>query len=252
MNRTAVAATVVALSAVVVGAAPGGAGAASAQARCPLPKFGPGSSYHPHIDPKSFDAHITNPWSPFRAGWTYIYSGVDGTDKVTDVVAVSRRTRVIDGVPTRIINDRVLTGGRVTETTRDYYSQDKCGNVWYFGEDTAELDRHGHVTSREGTWHAGVNGAEPGVYMQAHPQLQRKFRQEWEAGHAEDVYWAVSKTAARQEPYGSYTNLLRTVETNALEPGVRDNKYYAKGIGDVEEVTVKGGHEHLRLIDVLH
>jgi hypothetical protein len=42
------------------------------------------------------------------------------------------------------------------------------------------------------------------------------------------------------------------LETNALEPGVRDNKYYARGIGTISELTVHGGNERLHLVDVLH
>jgi hypothetical protein len=185
-------------------------------------------------------------------GWTFIYTGVDGKDKTTDIVTPSRHTRVIDGVRTRKVNDRVLVHGRVAERTSDYYAQDKCGNVWYFGEDTAELDRHGRVTTRSGSFHAGVAGAQPGVFMQAHPQLGRWFRQEWWAGQAEDRFKAVQKHQSRHEPYATYRNLLQTEEKDGLERGVVDRKYFAPGIGSVEELTVKGAHEHLRLVDVLH
>jgi hypothetical protein len=240
----------VTLSTLLVGAAPSGAGAATV--RCPLPRFGPGSDYHPHIDPANFSAKVTNPWYPLLAGTTYIYAGMDGKTHMTDILAVSRRTKKVDGVTTRVVNDRVLKHGRVTERTTDYYAQDRCGNVWYFGEDTAELDRRGNVITTDGSFHAGVDGAQPGVFMQARPQLDRKFRQEWYQGQAEDVYKAISRTASRTVPYGSFTHVLRTVETNALEPGVRDNKYYVRGIGTAEELTVQGGSERIRLIDVLH
>jgi hypothetical protein len=219
---------------------------------CVLPKFGPGRKYHPHINPADFSANVTNPYYPLRPGNTYIYTGVDGKKRMTDVLAPSNRTRVIDGVRTRIVNDRVLVAGRVTERTSDYYSQDRCGNVWYFGEDTAELDVRGHVTSTEGSFHAGVDGAEPGVYMQRHPQIGRKFRQEWYKGHAEDVYKAVRRSVSGKVPYGSFQHGLLTAETNALEPGTLDHKNYAPQIGSVVEVTVKGPTERLKLVDLLH
>jgi hypothetical protein len=166
-------------------------------------------------------------------------------------MTVSRRTKQIDGVRTRVVEDRVLTGGVVRERTSDYYAQDACGNVWYFGEDTAELDRHGNVITTDGSFRAGVDGGQPGVFMQAHPQLGRKFRQEWYQGQAEDVYEALGTTATRSVPYGTFTSVLRTAETNALEPGVRDNKYYARGVGTITELTVKGGNERLDLVDIL-
>jgi hypothetical protein len=220
---------------------------------CPLPKFGPGSSYHPTIDPQKFSAHVTNQWFPLRVGTTWIYAGVQDGKKSTDIVTVSHRTRRIDGVETRVVRDRLLLANRLEERTDDYYSQDACGNVWYFGEDTAELDAHGNVTNTDGSFHAGVNGAQPGVFMQAHPTLDRKFRQEWYRGQAEDSFAALSRTASRTVPYGSFHgNVLRTREWSALEPGVIDNKYYVRGIGEVDEVTVKGPREFAHLIDVLH
>jgi hypothetical protein len=69
---------------------------------------------------------------------------------------------VIDGVETRVVEDRLFLGGRLEERTSDYYTQDACGNVWYFGEDTAVLDRHGRVVDRSGSFHAGVAGTQPG------------------------------------------------------------------------------------------
>ncbi|MBV9484994.1 MAG: hypothetical protein JO246_02950 [Frankiaceae bacterium] len=232
--------------------ASGGTAHATASHKCPLPKFGPGSHYHPTIHPKNFSPNITNPWYPLPVGTTYIYRGVDGKTKIVDIVAASHRTKKIDGVVTRAVNDRVLIHGRVRERTVDFYTQDRCGNIWYFGERTAELNRHGKVTSTSGTFRAGVHGAQPGVYIQAHPTIGRKFRQEWKPGQAEDSYKALSKHASLTVPYGSYQHVLRTKETDSLEPGVVDNKFYAYGIGSIEEVTVKGPTERLKLVDVLH
>jgi hypothetical protein len=260
MKRALSAIAGIAMCAVAVGTSSSGAATTSravsrhvmARHHCPLPHFGPGRNYHPTINPADFTAHVTNPYFPLPAGTTYIYTGVDEKKRMSDIFAPSRHTKVIDGVRTRIVNDRVVLGGRVTERTSDYYAQDRCGNVWYFGEDTAELDRHGHVTSTDGSFHAGVDGAQPGVYIQRHPQIGRKFRQEWYLGQAEDVYQAVSVKAAKKVPYGSFRRVLVTVETNALEPGIRDHKNYGRGIGSIVENTVKGPTERLKLVDVLH
>jgi hypothetical protein len=136
-----------------------------------------------------------------------------------------------------------------TEAPRDI--QLRCGNVWYFGEDTAELDSRGRVVSTEGSFHAGVGGAQPGVFMQAHPQVGRKFRQEWSPGNAEDVFWVIARRASVTVPLGTFRHALRTAETTALEPGVLDNKYYVRGIGQVAELSVKGPKESLRLVEII-
>jgi hypothetical protein len=158
---------------------------------------------------------------------------------------------MIDGVVTREVNDRNYLNSVLTERTTDYYAQDRCGNVWYFGEDTAELGANGHVVDTSGSFHAGVKGAEPGVFMQAEPQLGRWFRQEWYRGQAEDRFRALTFSASVKVPYGSFHNAFRTEERTALEPGVIDNKFYVRGLGEVKEVTVQGGTESLELVDVL-
>lgn len=223
---------------------------ASPSGGCPLPVFGPGADYHPVIDPANFTPNVDNPLFPLTVGTTLVYAGTKDGQAALDTFAPSTRTRVIDGVTTRVVEDRLYLNGVLEEQTSDYYAQDSCGNVWYFGEDTAELDRSGHVISREGSFHAGVDGAEPGVFMQAQPELGRVFRQEWYQGHAEDVFAAIDLNAQVTVPYGSFTNALRTAETTALEPGVLDNKYYVPGIGEVEEVALRGPVEKLVLIEV--
>jgi hypothetical protein len=243
---------VVALAVAALGVVPAPAAAGGDGGRaCPLPRFGPGRSYHPRIDPADFGPEVTNPWFPLTPGKILVYTGIKDGKKALDLFAPSRRTRLIDGVRTRVVQDRGYLDNLLEERTSDYYAQDRCGNVWYFGEDTAELDRHGHVVDTEGSWHAGVDGAQPGVFMQAHPQLGRRFRQEWYQGQAEDVFKVIDRSAAVTVPYGSFRHALRTAETTALEPNVLDNKYYVKGIGEVAELAVKGPREALRLVEII-
>ena len=213
------------------------AAVAAQPAHCPLPAFGPGATYRPVFFAGHHTARVTNRWFPLRPGTSSIYTGVEDGRRAIDVVVVSQHRRTIDGVRTRVVVDRLYQGGRLVERTHDYYAQDRCGNVWYFGEDTAEVDAAGHVTSREGTWHAGRDGARPGVFMPAHPRVGQRFRQEWLAGHAEDVFRIVRRTPTE----------VRTRETSALEPGVVDAKVYRRGIGELTEHSVRGGSDRLAL-----
>jgi hypothetical protein len=218
---------------------------------CTLPGFGPGASYHPTIHPADFSAQVTNAYFPLEPGVTFVYAGTKDAKSAVDVFAVSKETKLIDGVKTRVVNDRLYLNGVLEERTTDYYSQDRCGNVWYFGEDTAVLDERGNVVDTGGSFRAGVDGAQPGVYIQAHPQVERTFRQEWSPGNAEDQFKVLSKKATITVPFGTFRHALRTQETTALEPEVVDNKYYVKGLGQVAELAVKGPVEKLFLVDVL-
>jgi hypothetical protein len=228
------------------------AATAAAGCSCPLPRFGPGRTYHPRIDPAHFSPHVTNRWFPLKVGRTFVFTGTKDGKRALDLVMATSRTKRIDGVRTRIVEDRLYLNDVLEERTSDYYAQDRCGNVWYFGEDTAELDRRGHVTSREGSFHAGVHGAQPGVFMQAHPQLGRRFRQEWDPGQAEDTFKAVQRNARITVRYGSFRHALRTEETTALEPGIVDNKYYVAGLGQVAELSRTGPTERLQLVEVIY
>jgi hypothetical protein len=200
-------------------------------------------------NPHGFTAHVDNPWFPLKPGTRYDYVGIKDGRPSRDVVVVTRQVRTIEGAPCVAVSDRLYVDGRLEERTTDWYTQDGRGNVWYFGEDTAELDRNGHVTSTEGTWLAGRDGAEPGIYMPAQPRVGQTGRQEYYKGHAEDRFRvaAVLGTVTAGTP-GS----VLTVETTPLEPGVVDNKLYVRGIGTVVEVTVKGGSERNQLVSVTH
>jgi hypothetical protein len=132
--------------------------------------------------------------------------------------------------------------------TNDFYAQDRHRNVWYFGEATKELDRHGNTTSTEGSFKAGVNGARAGVLIAGHPKVGQSARQEFLKGQAEDHFKVLDLNASVSVPFVSSHHALRTKEWTPLEPGVIDNKYYVRGIGTVKEITVKGAVEKLRLL----
>src|SRR3954454_15670375 len=139
----------------------------------------------------SFSAGVTNPWFPLKPGVRYLYAGEKDGLPSRDVVIVTHHVRSIAGVPCAVVRDRLYLRGRLRERTTDWYSQDSRGNVWYFGENTAELDPNGHVTSTEGTWMAGVNGAKAGIFMPGHPHVGQTGRQEYLKGHAEDHFQVI-------------------------------------------------------------
>jgi len=198
--------------------------------------------------PSSFSAHVDNQWFPLAAGTRYVYSGTKDGKPARDVMTVTHSTRMIEGVPCVVVHDRLYLRGRLEERTTDWYTQDSRGNVWYFGENTAELDARGRVTSTEGTWTAGVDGAKPGIFMPAQPQLGRSGQQEYYKGHADDHYKVIGLFDT-VSPAGT-KNALLTQETTPLEPGTVDHKLYVRGIGTVLEQTEKGANERNELVSV--
>ena len=198
--------------------------------------------------PGNFVARVDNPWFPLSPGTTFVYRGVKDGKSARDVVTVTHSTKRIQGVRCTAVADRLYLAGRLEERTTDWYAQDRRCNVWYFGEATAELDAKGRVTTTEGSWQSGRNGARAGIFMPAHPQVGQIGRQEYLKGHAEDYFQVLSLHAGVQTPYLSSRAALLTKEWTPLEPGVLDHKLYVRGIGDVLEQTVKGGDERLQLV----
>jgi hypothetical protein len=199
---------------------------------------------------RGFARVIDNPWLPFKPGTEWVYRGVKDGKPARDVVRVTAATRVIDGVRCTGVSDRLYLRGKLGERTTDWYAQDSRGNVWYYGEATAELDPNGHETSTEGSWLAGVHAAKPGIVMPAHPRVGQSFRQEYLKGHAEDHFQVLSLASAVRVPYVSSKHALLTKEWTPLEPDVLDHKVYVRGIGVVKEETVKGGDERSVLVSM--
>ena len=199
------------------------------------------------IDPSQFSATVDNPWFPLKPGTVTTYVGTKDGKRAVDVVTVTHDVVLVDGVPCVAIADRLTLDGVLEERTTDYYTQDKSGNVWYFGELTSQLDTKGNVVSREGSWQAGLDGAQPGIYMDAAPKPGDTFIQEFYKGHAEDHFRVKVLAASVTVPYGAFTNAVMTEEWTPLEPDVLDHKYYVRNLGQVKEVSVKGPLERLEL-----
>src|SRR5437763_2300113 len=195
-------------------------------------------------------ARVDNAWFPLKPGTTLIYRGVKDGKRSRDVVRVMNETTVIDGVRCQVVKDDLYLKGKLEERTTDWYSQDTAGNVWYFGEETAELDEHGKVRSVSGTWRAGTKGAVAGIYFPAHPRVGQGGRQEYYKGEAEDHYRVKSVTTRVRTPGASSERAVLTEEWTPLEPGVLDHKYYVRGIGTVLEKSVKGPAERNTLVEV--
>jgi hypothetical protein len=197
-----------------------------------------------------FSPNVTNPWFPLRPGSTYHYVGVKDGERSRDVMTVTRRVATIDGARCRVVEDRLYLAGHLEERTTEWYAQDAKGNVWYFGENTAELDAKGRVTTTSGSWRAGRDGAKPGVFMFAHPAVGRSAEQEHYPGQAEDHFRVLSLRATVTTPYASSKRALLTKEWTPLEPNVIDHKLYVRGVGTVLEQTVHGPNERNVLVSI--
>jgi hypothetical protein len=206
--------------------------------------------YDPVIDPANFVRGVTNPYFPLPPGTKFIYEGNTSDGFERDEFFVTRNTRVILGVTCVEVHDSVFTDGELTEDTLDWFAQDRDGNVWYFGENTHELV-DGLISTIEGSFIAGQDGAKPGIIMKAHPMVGDFYQQEFSLGNAEDFAETVALNESVTVPAGAFSSCLKSAETTPLEPDLLEYKYYAPNVGNVLTVDGKTG-SRLELIRITH
>jgi hypothetical protein len=199
------------------------------------------------LDPAELTADVSNRWFPLEPGtrWTYRETTEDGEVVRVVVTATDVTREIANGVIARVVRDTVTLDGEIIEDTLDWYAQDSGGTVWYLGEDTAEFEE-GKVSTREGSFEAGVDGAQPGVIMPAAPEVGMTYRQEYYEGEAEDRGEVLALDQQAGVPAGAYDRLVQTADTTPLEPEVLEHKYYADGVGLVLTVDKESrGREEL-------
>lgn len=190
---------------------------------------------------------IDNTYLPLIPGTTYIYRGTDDEGQpIRSRVTVSGDKKRIDGVTTTVVRDRQYVDRELVEDTRDYYAQDDLGNVWHFGREVRLL-ASGGVLSTEGSWEAGIDGAEAGIIMKAQPRAGDVYRHEIAPGEtAQEIKVAGFGERARV-PFATFGDCLKTEVMTAPSLGHLEHRFYAPGIGAVMVQTVSGGSDVLRL-----
>jgi len=223
----------------------------SAAAQRGTPSTLPQGSAAVRLDPADFTTDITNPYWPMKPGtrWTFRERTMDGSESQA-VITVTNQTRTLaNGITGRVVRDTLTAGGSIVEDTIDWYAQDKAGNLWYLGEDTAEF-AGGKVSSTGGSFEAGAGGAQPGIAVPAAPTPGLTYRQEYLKGEAEDNGEVLSVREQAQVPTGHYDDVLLTKDTSAIEGDALEYKLYAKGVGPVLVLTASGGDSREELVRV--
>lgn len=212
----------------------------------------PQGDEHVDLDPGDFTTRIDNPYWPMKPGSRWVYRETDTTGAVQKaVVTVTDRTKLIaNGIEARVIRDVVSENGQPVEVTRDWYAQQKStGHIWYLGEFVSNYE-NGQVVDHEGSFEAGVDGAEAGVAMPAEPEPGMSYRQEYYKGVAEDEAAVITVGEEKVEvPFGFFDRkVLMTRDLVPLEPHVQELKFYAPGVGPLLSVHLDGNGGRAALV----
>ena len=187
------------------------------------------------VDKSDLAAIGRNPYFILEPRYQSTFTG--GTEKL--VITVLDETKVVDGVETRVIEERETKNDRLVEVSRNYFAISRRSNdVYYFGEEV-DIYRNGTIVGHEGAWMSGKDGARFGLMMPAKVNVGAMYYQEFAPRIAMDRVRIVSTQATVITPAGTFKNCVRVEETTPLEPGVKEYKYYSAGVGLVQDGTLK-------------
>lgn len=183
------------------------------------------------VDKLKLTSTGVNPYFVLTPGYRLYYE--HGKDTLTTTVL--SETKKVDGVETRVVEDRETKNGQLVELTRDYYAFDPATkDVYYFGEDV-DVYRNGKVVGHEGAWLSGINGARFGLMMPGDVKRGLRFYQEQAPGVGMDRAEIAAIGERVTTPAGTFDKCVHVRETSALEKGTTEHKWYAPGVGLVKD-----------------
>jgi hypothetical protein len=190
-----------------------------------------------------FISSTIHPYLFLRPGYQVTLRGVENKDTTELVITVLLETKVIGTTETRVIEERESVKGKLTEVSKNYVAICReSGSVFYFGEDV-DIYKGDSIVSHSGSWIAeGKN--KPGLFMAGLPLLGARYYQEMAPGIAMDRAEIISMSDSMQTPAGTFTNVMKILETTPLDPKDKSYKYYAPRIGLIKDgnlVIIKYG-----------
>lgn len=201
---------------------------------------------------------IDNQWLPLKPGTRWVYEGSTEEDgeRIDHRIefTVTDLTKVIDGMPTLVAYIEDYSDDELVEAEIAFYAQDDSGNVWYLGEYPEEYE-NGELVDAP-AWIAGLEEAQAGIKMKAEPRLETSS---YSQGWAPAVEWTDRGQVAQMGqqtcvPFDCYSDVLLIEEFNREEPDAFQQKFYARGVGNVR-VGWQGEdtqQEELGLVEMVH
>ncbi len=193
-----------------------------------------------NVEDRTFATTGNNTYFILQVGYRIVLEGEEDGEDMQVNITVLNETKTVGTIVTRVVEERELVNGELYEVSRNYFAIDtETNSVFYFGEEV-DYYEEGVIVDHEGAWEAYTDDAKPGLIMPGIILLGSKYYQEVAPGIAEDRGEITKLNETVETHMGTFTNCLEITDTNALEPGAEDLKYYAAGIGIIqdEELTL--------------
>ena len=188
----------------------------------------------------TFNSTGRNPFFILEPNYQLVLAtGPDADEEANLTITVLNETKEVNGTETRVVEERETSGGELAEVSRNFFAVcEETNSIFYFGEEVDEYE-NGRVVSHGGAWLAGEGENRPGIIMPGTILLGSRYYQEIAPKVAMDRAEIVNMGTTIQTPAGDFTDTLITQETTALEPNELELKYYAAGIGLLQEEDLK-------------
>ena len=187
-----------------------------------------------HVDSSDWVSHGSNGYFVLEPGYRMVLAREGAREKLLTITVLDQ-TQTIDGVQTRVVEERETVAGVPREISRNYYAMSsRTNDVYYFGEDV-DIYKDGQIAAHEGGWRAGVDGARFGLAMPGTIRVGSRAYQEHAPGTAMDRFEITATEQSIDTPAGRLEHCLQIGETTPLEPGGAEFKLYAPGIGLVQD-----------------
>jgi len=191
------------------------------------------------VNKKDFAPTGSNTYFLLEPGYRLRLEGREGLRRVTLIITVLDETKVVDGIETRVVEERESKGGKLAEVSRNYFAFNTAdGGVYYFGEEV-DIYKDGKIVDHEGAWESGKAGARFGLMMPGRPVVGDRFYQEVAPGVAMDRGEITGLHETLKTPAGEFKDCLKIAETNPLEGGGKEYKLYAPGVGLVKDASLR-------------
>jgi hypothetical protein len=172
-------------------------------------------------------------------GYQLVLEGREDGKPIQHTIRALNETKLVNGTETRIVEEKTIEDGSLVEISNNYFAIcSQTSDAFYFGEDT-DFYENGKIISHNGSWKAGNDNAGAGMIMPGKVEIGLKYFQELAKGIDEGRAEIVSLNDVVDTPAGKFDRVMKTEETSPLEPGIKEYKFYAPGIGLIQDDKLK-------------
>jgi hypothetical protein len=187
----------------------------------------------------TFSATGSNPYFILEPNYRQVLVANESAAGAELTITVLNETREVNGTETRVVEERETENGELIEISRNFFAIcDETNSVFYFGEEVDDYE-NGAIVGHGGAWLAGEGDNKAGLIMPGTVLLGAKYYQEIAPNIAVDRAEIIETDGELIVPAGSFDDVLVIAESNPLEPGVEELKYYTPGVGLLQDEDLK-------------